>query len=49
VKGNIAHLSPEAHFKFELGPKGVGYIIDIFKNDVYGNGLLAVEYQLITI
>jgi hypothetical protein len=43
VKGNVGHLSPEANYKYNLGHKGTAYQNDLFKNDVYGNGILSIE------
>lgn len=41
IRGNINHLSPELYFKFNK--REPDYYTDIFKNDVYGFGILAAE------
>ena len=42
VKGTVSRLSPELFFKYDKG-LGPEYPIDLFKNDVYGNGILIIE------
>ena len=42
VKGTVSFLSPELFFKWNKN-KGLDYSVDLFKNDVYGNGILSIE------
>ena len=42
VKGTVSFLSPELFFKWDK-TLGKDYPVDVFKNDVYGNGILSIE------
>ena len=46
VKGTVPFLSPELFFKWDKS-KGLDYPVDVFKNDVYANGILSIEQFII--
>lgn len=43
--GNLDHLSPEIYYNFRRGETNLKY--NIFKNDVYGLGILFIEMLLL--
>ena len=45
ARGNVPHFSPELFLKYD-GSRGADYPIDLFKNDVYGNGILTIEQNI---
>ena len=48
VKGTVPFLSPELFYKWDKS-KGVEYQVEIFKSDVYGNGILSIEQYKLTL